>query len=436
MARFTERRWQSQPGLAPGVSEQQPRAYAAYTPDYLRGRQVRLSAELAAEVSEVDQLVREFNDSAPTSPHLESLARFLLRSEAVASSRIEGVVASARAIAHLELMLATKAGDEPRAGIGDSAREVVNNVLALRKAVTALTSTPCVTVDDINGLQAALMVETEQHDLAGKLREVQNWVGGNAYGPHGAEYVPPAPELVGPLMEDLAAFISEDQPLPLVQAALVHAQFETIHPYTDGNGRTGRALIHTVLARQGLAVGHVLPISMSLLAHAREYIAGLEAYRYNGSADSAAAMDGTEAWIRVFLAATRDAVAEARRFTDELGQMRDLWQARLANYRESCGLRPHPRKGAAVVRLMEQLPGVPVLTARAAGSLLKTSFVSASKALEELAGAGIVQVKDAERGTRAFLASDVLDLINGAERRLTYTKWSFPDLEVESADRP
>ncbi|MFE4517388.1 Fic family protein [Kitasatospora sp. NPDC056783] len=403
-------------------------------PDPLLGRPIMLSAELAAEVADVDRLVRSFNDAAPTSPHLESLARFLLRSEAVASSRIEGVVASARAIAHLELMLATKAGDDGRVhrGISDSAREVVNNVLALRKAVTALTEAESLTVADVNDLQAALMVETEQGELSGELRQVQNWVGGNAYSPRGAEYVPPPPSEVLPLMEDLVAFISEDHPLPLVQAALVHAQFETIHPFTDGNGRTGRALIHTVLARQGLAVGHVLPISMSLLAHAREYIAGLNAYRYEGEPDSQDASAGLGAWIRVFLAATRDAVAEARRFTDELAQMRKAWDGRLASYRESRSRRGQPRKGAAVVRLMEQLPGVPIVTARATQSLLGISFVAASSALEELAGAGIVQVKEVERGTRAYLATDVLDLINGAERRLTYTKWELPELDARA----
>ncbi|MHC3393988.1 Fic family protein [Streptomyces lavendulocolor] len=415
----------------PGVEGQHPRTFAAYEPDLLTGRQIRLSAELAAEVAEVDRMVRSFNDAAPTSPHLESLARFLLRSEAVASSRIEGVVASARAIAHLELMLATKAGDDHRAhrGISDSAREVVNNVLALRKAVTALCEAPDVSVDDINDLQAALMVETEQHETSGYLRTVQNWVGGTSDGPHGAEYVPPAPETVAPLMSDLAAFISEEHPLPLVQAALVHAQFETIHPYNDGNGRTGRALIHTVLARQGLAVGHVLPISMSLLAHAREYIAGLNAYRYAGPADSADAAAGMDAWIRVFLAATRDAVSEARRFTDELATMRKSWNAKLAHHRAALGRRGQPRKDAAVVRLMEQLPGVPIVTARATQMLLGVSFVSASSALEELAGAGVVQVKEVERGTRAYLATDVLDLISGAERRLM-TKWDLPELDA------
>lgn len=432
MAGYSEQHWQSGPGVTAGLEDQAARSFSAYMPDMLQGRSIALSAELGAEVAAVDKLVRAFNDAAPTSPHLESLARFLLRSEAVASSRIEGVVASARAVAHLEMMLAIQATDDPRAhkGISDGAREVVNNVLALRKAVSLLTETPSVSVQDINDLQAALMVDTEQGELSGELRRVQNWVGGNAYSPHGAEYVPPAPGAVEELMADLAAFVSEDHPLPLVQAALVHAQFETIHPYTDGNGRTGRALIHTVLARQGLAVGHVLPISMSLLAHAREYIGGLNAYRYVGESDSPAAVAGREAWIRVFLAATRDAVAEARRFTDELVQMRKAWDAKLAAHRASLGRRGQPRKGAAVVRLMEQLPGVPIVTARAAQSLLGISFVSASSALEELAGAGIVQVKEVERGARAYLGTDVLDLINGAERRLTYTKWELPELDV------
>ncbi|MQS17411.1 Fic family protein [Streptomyces kaniharaensis] len=340
-------------------------------------------------------------------------------------------MASARAVAELELMLGMRAGEEPRAprGVDASAREVVNNVLALRQAVTVLHDSPAVTPEDIDSLQRALMVGTDQAEGAGSVRRVQNWVGGSGLSPHGAEFVPPPPSEVPALMDDLARFISEPHPLPLVQAALTHAQFETIHPYTDGNGRTGRALIHTVLARQGLAVGHVLPISMSLLAHAREYIAGLNAYRYEGDASDPAALVGVDGWIRVFLAATRDAVAESRRFTVELAAMRTTWDARLASFREKQKRRGLPRKDSAVVRLMEQLPGVPVVTARAAQSLLSVSFVAAKSALEELAGAGIVQVKEVERGTRAFMATDVLDLINSSERRLTYQRWDFSALD-------
>ncbi|MFF3786259.1 Fic family protein [Streptomyces sp. NPDC001933] len=386
---------------------------------------------MTEQAAEVDAAVRSLGDSTPTSPHLESLSRFLLRSEAIASSRIEGVVASARAVAELELMLGMRAGEEPKAarGIDASAREVVNNVLALRQAVAKLNSTSAVTPEDIDSLQKALMVGTDQAEGSGAVRQVQNWVGGSGLSPHSAEFVPPPPGEVPALMADLAEFISEPHPSPLVQAALVHAQFETIHPYTDGNGRAGRALIHTVLARQGLAVGHVVPISMSLLAHAREYIAGLNAYRYEGDAGSPAAVAGVEKWIRVFLAATSDAVAESRRFSLELAEMRTVWNARLARFRESMKRRSLPRRDSAVVRLMEQLPGVPVVTARAAQSLLEVSFVSAKSALEELASSGIVQVKEVERGARAFLATDVLDLINRSERRLTYNQWDFGDRE-------
>jgi len=392
------------------------------------GRRLLMSAELAAQVSEVDAQLRAFNAATPTSPHLESLGRFLLRSEAVASSRIEGVVASGRAVAHLEMMLAMRPeSDPPQRGFSDSAREVVNNVLAMREAVGALTTTDTVGVAELNDLQSSLLAGTEHASLGGELRTVQNWVGGHEYGPHGAEYVPPPAEDVPGLMEDLSEFLNAKHPLPLVQAALVHAQFETIHPYADGNGRAGRALIHTVLARQGLVIGRVLPISLALLAHPREYIAGLNAYRYQGAATDPEAITGTEKWLRVFLSATRDAVTEAVRFTAELTAMQEHWHRQLSAYRSEKGLRAQPRKGAAVLRLMEQMPGLPIVTARAVQSLLKVSFVAASAALEELHGAGIVAVKEVNggtrAGTRAFLSQDVLDLVSGAERRLTYTQW-------------
>jgi Fic family protein len=93
------------------------------------------------------------------------------------------------------------------------------------------------------------------------VRDQQNWVGGNDYNPCGADFVPPPPEDVAPLIADLCRAVNDDSFPPVVQAALVHAQFETIHPFADGNGRAGRALIHVVLKRRGLTTAYVPPIA-------------------------------------------------------------------------------------------------------------------------------------------------------------------------------
>ncbi|WP_200902545.1 MULTISPECIES: Fic family protein [Protofrankia] len=201
-----------------------------------------VDAELDARCAQVEAVVRGLAHS-PGARGLEGLARFLLRSEALASSRIEGLQVSAQQLALVEL---ADTEGIPVRGFTANARLVANNIRALKQAAGELAEAPSITVADITNLHRALLPD---HHPPG-LRTVQNWIGGNDWHPLDADFVPPPPERVEPLMDDLALYMSGAGHSPLVQAGLVHAQFETIHPYTDGNGRVGRALIHTVLARR------------------------------------------------------------------------------------------------------------------------------------------------------------------------------------------
>jgi Uncharacterized conserved protein len=115
---------------------------------------------------------------------------------------------------------------------------------------------------DIVDIHEVLMANAPNRDVAGRVRSKQNWIGGNDYNPCGAGFVPPPPEYVLPLLEDLAGFCNEEMLPPIVQAAVAHAQFETIHPFEDGNGCTGRALIQVVFRRRGLAPAFVPPVSV------------------------------------------------------------------------------------------------------------------------------------------------------------------------------
>jgi len=115
-------------------------------------------------------------------------------------------------------------------------------------------------------------------------------------------------------MNDLVRYIDSGLHAPLIQAALTHAQFETIHPFADGNGRVGRALIHTVLTRRGLTPTVVLPISVVLLTRQDGYAEGLTAYRRDGPSSSTAATTALSAWVELFLDATATAVDQASRF--------------------------------------------------------------------------------------------------------------------------
>lgn len=262
--------------------------YDCYIPDGLAGVALRLDEVSDALVAEAERRVRALNSR---SRDLAGTSRFLLRSEAIASSRIEGIAPSARQVALAELGLT-----EAVAGVSQQAQLVARNMTLVRDATTWLARSERLAVDDIVALHHSLLADEPVHH---GLRTVQNWIGGSNWHPLDADFVPPPPEAVAPLMRDLVIYIAGGLHSPIAQAALVHAQFETIHPFTDGNGRVGRALIHTVLTRRGLTVDAVLPISLVLSTLRDRYIEGLTRYRALGEADSSTGMAARAAWIAV-----------------------------------------------------------------------------------------------------------------------------------------
>ena len=166
----------------------------------------------------------------------------MLRAEAVASSLIEGLEVGGRRLAKAEA--ARVVGDEPS---DVTAIEVLNNIEAMSLAVERLSTAPSITVAAILSIHRRLLAGTRLEEHGGALRTTQNWIGGSEYNPCAAEFVRPPPEHVEALLDDLCIFCNGDSLAALAQAAMAHAQFETIHPFVDGNGRTGRALIHVIL---------------------------------------------------------------------------------------------------------------------------------------------------------------------------------------------
>lgn len=327
------------------------------------------------------------------------------------------------------MALAELAQDEDVRGFGDQARLVANNITILRRAGDDLASAAAITVADIEALHRALLPEEKHHGLRG----VQNWVGGSNWHPLSADYVPPPPELVPDLMADLVDYMNGSVHAPLVQAGIVHAQFETIHPFTDGNGRVGRALIHTVLTRRGLTPSAILPVSLVLATLRRGYVDGLTAYRYSASPHSSEAASAVTAWLDVFLDAATVAAEQARTFAGQVAELQTEWETKLADHRTALGLRETPRTDSATYRLLRTLPEVPILTARTAQRRLGVSFPPARAALEELADAGILARRSVERGTTGYTATDVFSLVTHAERRLASTRW---DTRISGPNRP
>lgn len=398
-------------------------AYQQYVPDLLSERPLLVPGGVSEKARQAERAVRGLS-TGPGAAGLEGLTRFLLRSEAIASSLIEGIAPSPQQVAMAEL-----SQDEPVRGFSDSARLVANNITVLRTAAQDLVTADAVRVEDVAGLQAALLPEERHHGL----RVVQNWIGGSSWHPLDAEFVPPPPDLVGPLMDDLVSYLNGAVHAPLVQAAVVHAHFETVHPFTDGNGRVGRALIHTVLRRRGLTPTAVLPVSLILATLSGAYADGLTAYRYDGAADSPPAHEGVARWLDLFLDATLAAAAQAQTFANQVLRLQHQWEEQVTAHRTRQGVRPVPRADSATARLLAVLPDAPILTVRTAQRLLGVSAPAGRAGLDELAEAGVLARRSVERGTTGYVASELFGVVTHAERQLASTRW---DTRLAPASRP
>ena len=386
--------------------------YWRYVPDGLAGAPVVLDNATDSLVAGAERQVRALREAGRD---LVGIARFLLRSEAIASSRIEGISPSSRQVALAEL-----GQSEEVKGVSEQAQLVANNMTVVREATTRLVAVERVTSTDIEALHRSLLPLDPQHH---GLRLVQNWIGGSDWHPLDADFVPPAPAAVPAAMGDLVDYLNGGVHSPLVQAALVHAQFETIHPFTDGNGRVGRALIHTVLARRGLTPEAVLPISLVLATLQETYIGGLTAYRYDAPAGSSEGTAAWAGWIRTFAEATMQACEQATRLAEEVAELRQDWEERIATHRATRGTTRALRSDSATAAVLGDLPSTPVLTVQTARRIHEVSHVAAGRALEELREAGVLGTTSIGPGRQAYVSNDVLDVITWAERRLASTKF-------------
>jgi Fic family protein len=239
------------------------------------------------------------------------------------------------------------------------------------------------------------------------IRSAQNWIGGSSYNPCSAAFVPPPPELVHDQLLDLCRFCNDASLPAVVQAALAHAQFETIHPFVDGNGRTGRALIHLTLRRRGLAPRVLPPVSLVLATWATDYVAALEGTRYRGQPVSAAAHEGLNRWVGLFATACRRAVDDATAFDAQVQALEAAWRQRLGAV----------RAGSATDLLLRALPGAPILTVRSAAGLISRSLRATNEGIARLSDAEVLTQVTVGRRNRAFEARELIEAFTDLERQ-------------------
>jgi Fic family protein len=414
MSKLLKRRWQSEVAGS-GVSRRDRRScdYQAYVPDPLIGRRFTLEGNVAADVADAEAAISQLNAQATALVDTEALARILLRAESVASSRIEGLEVGARRLLRAEALRSMR---EPTSDV--TASEVLGNIDAMLYGVEQIGVGEEITVDVLLEIHRRLLAGTHLESYGGSFRILQNWIGGSDYNPCSADYVAPPAEGVSDLIDDLCAFCNTDDLPAVAQAAIVHAQFETIHPFVDGNGRTGRALIHLVLRRRGLAPRVLAPVSLVLGTLARDYVNGLTAFRYVGSPSSAKASEGVNTWVASFAGACIRSVADASAFESRAANLEEQWRERLGRVRAN----------SATDLLLRRLSGAPVLTAESAATLLGRTFKPANDAIQRLVGAGILRQITIGRRNRAYEAPEIIDAFTDLERQL-----ASPDSDTRSS---
>ncbi len=350
--------------------------------------QLDLDGDLAPLLQRAMTALAALEAASRMIPSVDWFVYAFVRREAVVSSQIEGTQAS------LVDLLAVEA-QAPTTALPDHVEEICNHLDALTWARSQLDRRGGLPLSMrlLNGAHRRLLAGTRgRHSQPGALRRSQNWIGGTR--PGNARFVPPPPHLVPELLGDLERYLHEDDDLPpLVRTGLVHAQFETIHPYLDGNGRVGRLLIAFCLQEWGLLGQPLLYLSLFFKRHRREYYERLGAIRTDGD---------WEGWLAYFLEGVAVIADEAMALISALFELQS--QARTFYL---------AMPGATVpgARLFEALAQHPYVTVKAATGLVGVTRPTAAKAIDSLVDAGILAETSGRERDRVWTWTEYLQLL-------------------------
>ena len=320
---------------------------------------------------------------------LKSLDRLLIRTESVASSKIENLYATPEEYA--------------RALYGNnsnsSAVAMVAGTQALTSLIASVDSGKMITESAIKDAHRTLMKDVpREQESAGTYRQVQNWIDGSDHSPLGAIFVPPPPENVESLMKDLLTFANRDDVPALVQATITHAQFETIHPFADGNGRIGRALVNTILRRKRVTTRVVVPIASFLVTNRKAYFDDLNKYR-----------DGhIESLLTRFASAANIASVEAGKMATNLSEFPAIWRKKLGTV----------RSGGSTSQLLEVLISNPVFSAEELVGVIGKNPTSIYNAISKLHGVAILTPLSDRKRNQIWGAIAVLRELEELDRRI------------------
>jgi Fic family protein len=374
---------------APGELILAPMGHLAFVPVPLPP-QIPLSWSLVNRITEADRALSELVGIARNLPNPHLLIQPFLRREALLSSQIEGTQTS---LSELFFFEASGNSTPPTPDV----EEVVNYVMALEYGLKSLEHRD-VTLSLLRDIHSRLLQGVRGATKSpGQFRKEQNWIAAPGRPLHEARYVPPPPLQMRDTLDAFETFLHAESDLPsLVRMALIHYQFEAIHPFDDGNGRIGRLLIPLLLCKEGLLPRPLLYLSAYFEKHRQQYMDGLLAVSQRGA---------WEAWIRFFLQGVMEQSQDAVRRSDQLLQLWSTYRQRL-QAASSSGL---------ALRLVDKLFEAPVTSMQGVVQRLNITPRSAQMTIDRLVNAEILQETTGRQRNRVYVASEILRAVEQSE---------------------
>lgn len=347
-----------------------------------------LTSDPAAQVDQEGAIRALAELDADSRAGATAISTFLIRTESIASSKIEHIDASTE--------------DFARALAGVRANSSASAMVSAARAIGAMTAeagrTGVISMESLLTAHRALMVDDPAESAyAGRMRDMQNWIGGSDFSPIDAVHVPPTPERLDTLMADLLHFANRDDVPVITQAAIAHAQFESIHPFTDGNGRIGRALVGAIFRRRGLTTVATPPIASALAAEQSRYFDLLTEYRAGHAGPI----------VRELARATRIAAEESLVSIRAIRELPSEWSTMVT-----------PRPGSALAALVDTLLEHPVFDAEAAEDRIGRPTSTVYDALDRLEKAGIIHPITNRQRNRVWAVTAIIDELSALDRRI------------------
>ncbi|MBA3890013.1 MAG: Fic family protein [Gemmatimonadaceae bacterium] len=373
----------------------QPTGYRAFMPASMPPEPpLEFDGAMQVLLSRADQALGRLDGAIQTLPDADMFVFMYVRKEAVLSSQIEGMQSSLHDVLAAEAELAS--ADTPR-DVG----EVLNHVRAVNLGMRLLPTLP-VSVRLVRELHRELLTGVRgQERSPGEPRTSQNWIGAGGVSLSEASFVPPPPHAVAAALGELERFIHAEDDLPvLVKIGLAHAQFETIHPFLDGNGRVGRLLIALLLAERGVLLRPVLYLSHYFRQHRSAYYEALQATRDSGD---------WEGWITFFLRAVGEVAVEATGTARAIVDLRERHRLAIGN---DLG-----RSAASGLRVLESLYRRPIVSVADVRAVTGTTYQAANDVVARLEGIGVLHEITGQVRHRRFRYDDYVDLF-AEDRRL------------------